>query len=136
MFSTNDDYDDEIMSEINMTPLVDVMLVLLIIFMITVPVITQSVPVDLPQANNEKTIVKPDTQVITIDAQGALFWQEQSIDLAELTTLLKNASIKKPQPVIHIHGDTSAEYQHIIKVMAAVKKQGIKQMAFITLEEQ
>jgi biopolymer transport protein ExbD len=128
----NNNFDDDIMSEINMTPLVDVMLVLLIIFMITVPVLTQSVPVSLPKESGQPIEPKTDTIVISITKDKEVFWQETSVSTNELNVLLSNIAAQNPQPNIHIKGDSKVPYEHVIKVMAAVSNSGMSNMGFIT----
>lgn len=126
------DDESEVMNEINMTPLVDVMLVLLIIFIITVPVLTHSVKVDLPRADNTPNEVKPETVNLAVDAQGKIFWNETQVSLEELDTRLIAEASKKPQPEIHIRGDKSVDYEHVIKTMAAVQRAGILKLGFVT----
>ena len=127
-----DDNNDEVMSEINMTPLVDVMLVLLIIFIITVPVITHSVKVDLPRADNTPNLIKPDTVNLAVDADGTLHWNKSVVSSSELDARLVAASQKEPQPEIHIRGDRKANYEEVLKVMAAVQRAGILKLGFVT----
>ena len=126
------DDESEVMNEINMTPLVDVMLVLLIIFIITVPVLTHSVKVDLPRADNTPNQVKPETISLAVDAEGKIFWNETQISLDELDTRLIAEASKKPQPEIHIRGDKSVDYEYVIKTMAAVQRAGILKLGFVT----
>lgn len=124
--------DDEVMSEINMTPLVDVMLVLLIIFIITVPVITHSVNLDLPEADNTPTEPTPDTVTLSVGAGGELHWNDTLISFEELENRLANAAGRDPQPPIHLRGDRSVAYEHVAKAMAAVQRSGIQSLGFIT----
>ena len=126
------DDDNEMMSEINMTPLVDVMLVLLIIFIITVPVLTHSVQLDLPRAPNKENVVKPKTVTISITADGQVYWDKTVVDETALTERLKQLSQQDPQPEIQIHGDRKAEYDHVIKAMAAAQRAGIMKLGFVT----
>ncbi len=126
------DDDSEVMSEINMTPLVDVMLVLLIIFIITVPVLTHSVKVDLPRADNTPNELKPETVNLSVDAQGAIFWNEQQITREELEVRLATEASKQPQPEVHIRGDKAVSYEHVITTMAAVQRSGILKLGFVT----
>ncbi len=126
------DDDSEVMSEINMTPLVDVMLVLLIIFIITVPVITHSVKVDLPRADNTPNQVKPDTVTLAVTADGRISWNQTGVSQQELEARLTSESKKDPQPEIHIRGDRSANYEQVLKVMAAVQRAGILKLGFVT----
>lgn len=123
---------DEVMSEINMTPLVDVMLVLLIIFIITVPVLTHSVKVDLPRADNTVNNIKPETVNIAVTDGGLLHWNEDTVSFEELEIRLQQIASKDPQPEIHIRGDRTVEYEHVIKTMAAVQKAGILKLGFVT----
>lgn len=126
------DDDTEVMSEINMTPLVDVMLVLLIIFIITVPVLTHSVKVDLPRADNTPNELKPETVNLAVSAEGIIFWNETPVTLEELDNRLAIEAAKQPQPEIHIRGDKTVDYEHVIKTMAAVQRSGILKLGFVT----
>lgn len=126
------DDDNEVMSEINMTPLVDVMLVLLIIFIITVPVLTHSVKVDLPRADNTINEIKPETISLAVTGEGELHWNETSVTIAELEQRLNLAAQQNPQPEIHIRGDRQVDYEHVIKAMAAVQRAGILKLGFVT----
>lgn len=126
------DDETEVMNEINMTPLVDVMLVLLIIFIITVPVLTHSVKVDLPRADNTPNEVKPETINLAVDAEGQVFWNETQISAEELETRLGSAAAQQPQPEVHIRGDRKVDYEHVIKTMAAVQRAGILKLGFVT----
>jgi biopolymer transport protein ExbD len=131
-FGGDFDNQDEVMSEINMTPLVDVMLVLLIIFIITVPVLTHSVEVDLPRASNSPTETEPTTIQLAINASGEVFWNEQKVSEAELTSKLSAAATAKPQPEIHLRGDRTVAYEHVVKTMAAVQNAGLLKLGFVT----
>jgi biopolymer transport protein ExbD len=125
--------DDEPMSTINTTPLVDVMLVLLIIFLITIPVITKTVKVSLPKAANIATQTKPENITIAVDSQGNIYWNNGQIrDRAELLELVKAEAIKDPQPEIHIRGDINARYEDVGKVLYSVQRGGIVKVGFIT----
>lgn len=126
------DSSDEVMSEINMTPLVDVMLVLLIIFIITVPVLTHTVKVDLPDAANQKQDIKPETVMVSVDADGQTFWNDQLITIENLTDKLSTTAALQPQPEIHIRGDKNAKYEYVVSVMAAAQKSGIDKLGFVT----
>ncbi len=126
------DDDSEVMSEINMTPLVDVMLVLLIIFIITVPVLTHSVKVDLPRADNTPNELKPETINLAVNAEGNIFWNETQVSFEELETRLAGEAGKQPQPEIHIRGDKAVAYEHVIQTMAAVQRAGILKLGFVT----
>lgn len=126
------DDDNEVMNEINMTPLVDVMLVLLIIFIITVPVLTHSVKVDLPRADNTPNELKPETINIAVNADGAIFWNETQVSFDDLEARLAGEASKEPQPEIHIRGDKAVAYEHVIQTMAAVQRAGILKLGFVT----
>jgi biopolymer transport protein ExbD len=124
--------DDEPMSTINTTPLVDVMLVLLIIFLITIPVITKTVKVTLPKAANIATQTKPENITIAVDGQGNIYWNNGAIDRAELLERVKVEAVKVPQPEIHIRGDVNARYEDVGRVLNAVQRGGIVKVGFIT----
>jgi biopolymer transport protein ExbD len=130
-FGTQDDTDD-VMNEINMTPLVDVMLVLLIIFIITVPVMKHSVNIDLPRASNQPQDAKPETVRLSVDADGAYFWNESRIDDAALHTQLQAVARQNPQPELHIRGDKAVRYERVAQAMAAAQQSGIRKIGFIT----
>jgi len=126
------DDENEVVSEINMTPLVDVMLVLLIIFIITVPVLTHSVKLDLPRVQNEQNIVPPQTVMISVTANGVVHWNDTAVDEATLNSRLRAASEQKPQPEIHIRGDRKVAYEHVVKTMAVAQRAGIQKLGFVT----
>ena len=127
------DDEDKSISEINVTPLVDVMLVLLIIFLITIPVITQSVPVELPKAANIPTQTKPENINIAVDAQGNVFWNTALIPTQDaLLERIKQVAVMDPQPEIHLRGDRATAYEHIGRVMVACQRGGIQKVGFIT----
>ena len=128
------DFDDDkgSMSDINMTPLVDVMLVLLIIFIIAVPVITHSVKVDLPRADNTINEEKPETVNLSVTNDGQIHWNETVITPDELDQRLQVEAAKQPQPEIHIRGDRKVDYEHVLKVMAAVQRAGMLKLGFVS----
>ena len=130
-FGTRDDTDD-VMNEINMTPLVDVMLVLLIIFIITVPVMKHSVNVDLPRASSQPQDPKPQTVRLSVDAQGTYFWNENRIDDQDLPRMLKAEAAKEPQPELHIRGDKEVRYERVAQLMSAAQQSGLRKIGFIT----
>ena len=130
-FGTQDELDD-VMNEINMTPLVDVMLVLLIIFIITIPVMKHAVNVDLPRATNLQQNVKPETVRLSVDAKGAYYWNENRVEDAALPDLLKAQAAKNPQPDLHIRGDKDVRYERVAQAMAAAQQAGVKKIGFIT----
>jgi biopolymer transport protein ExbD len=124
--------ENEVMSEINMTPLVDVMLVLLIIFILTVPVLTHSVKVDLPRADNSLNEIKPDTINLAVTENGAIHWNEMTVTLEELEQRLQATASQQPQPEIHLRGARTVDYEHVVQVMAAVQRAGILKLGFVT----
>ena len=127
------DSDGEVMSDINVTPLVDVMLVLLIIFIITIRVIIQQVPVDLPKATNLPTQTKPENITIAVDKQGTIFWNTKPLSgQEELKGLLRGIARQDPQPEVHIRGDSNVRYQYVGQVLVATQQIGIRKVAFIT----
>ncbi len=128
------DFEDEDreVSEINMVPLIDVMLVMLIIFMITVPVLTQRVAVDLPRASAEKNLEDPERVTLAIDAQAQVFWNDEPIDATTLQQRLEHAARQDPQPELHIRGDRKAEYESVLQVMAAAQRAGVEKLGFVT----
>ena len=125
--------EDEVISTINTTPLVDVMLVLLIIFLITIPAIVQNVPVVLPAERNIVTQTKPENIVISVNKDGDIFWNQQLIpDTDALFERLKVEAIKIPQPEVHIRGDMNARYESIGKVVYTCQRASILKVGFIT----
>ena len=125
--------DEEPLSAINTTPLVDVMLVLLIIFLITVPVITQSVKVDLPKAANIPTQTKPENVNIAVDADGNVFSNTGLVPTQEaLLDRLKAVAVMDPQPEIHVRGDKRTKYEHVGRVIVLCQRSGIQKVGFIT----
>jgi biopolymer transport protein ExbD len=124
--------DDDVMNEINMTPMVDIMLVLLIIFIITVPVMKHSVNIDLPRATNEAQNIKPETIRLSVDAQGNYFINETPIADADLAPRLKAAAGQNPQPELHIRGDKNVRYERVAQAMAAAQQAGLRKIGFIT----
>ncbi|WP_439518606.1 ExbD/TolR family protein [Hydrogenophaga sp.] len=123
---------DEMMSEINMIPFIDVMLVLLIIFIITVPVIKHAVNIELPQASVEKVQDKPENIRLSVDADGAYFWNEQRVDDADFSNRLQGAAAQEPQPELHIRGDKAVRYERVALAMAAAQRAGVRKIGFIT----
>ncbi len=130
--SSGDD-DSELNASINTTPLVDIMLVMLIIFLITVPVVIHSAPVALPKAANVPTQTKPENIVIAVDAEGQLYWNAARVpDNAALLAKLKEVAVQLPQPEVHIRGDLNARYENVGKVVFACQRASIRKVAFIT----
>ena len=125
--------EDEVVSAINTTPLVDVMLVLLIIFLITIPVVTHTIPVDLPKETNQPRQTKPENIELSVAKDGGVYWNEQRIGNSEkLVERLKKIAVVDPQPEVHIRGDGGAPYEHVGRVVLACQRAGILKIGFIT----
>jgi biopolymer transport protein ExbD len=124
--------EDEVVSSINTTPLVDVMLVLLIIFLITIPVVIQSTPVELPKEANQPTQTKPENINIAVNKDGDVFWNNELVDDKKLLARLKETAVKQPQPEVHVRGDRNARYEFVGKVVFACQRAGILKIGFIT----
>ncbi|HEY5633932.1 MAG TPA: biopolymer transporter ExbD [Burkholderiaceae bacterium] len=121
------------MSEINTTPLVDVMLVLLVIFIITAPLLTHSIKLDLPNAQAPASAEKPDTITLSIDASGSVFWNNDRLaSEAQLAQRLAQAAAAQPQPELHLRADRETRYQRIAQVMSAAQRAGIAKLGFVT----
>src|ERR1700759_5001658 len=131
--SVGGDDEDAPIADINVTPLVDVMLVLLIIFIITIRVIIHQVPVQLPKATNLPTQTKPENITIAVDKNGAIYWNAKLLaSTDELKTQLRSVVRQEPQPEVHIRGDSNARYQFVGQVLVATQQIGIRKVAFIT----
>lgn len=130
--SSND--DDEVMSAINTTPLVDVMLVLLIIFLITIPVIVQTAQVELPRERNVPTQTKPENVVLSVTKEGDVYWDAEKIPTQDalVKRLIDKVSRLDPQPEVHIRGDREGRYEFVGKVVVACQRAGIAKVGFIT----
>ena len=126
------DEHDEVMSEINMIPFIDVMLVLLIIFIITVPVMKHAVNVELPRAANEKEQLKPETVLLTVQADGSYVLGEEKIADEQLTLRLQAEAAKTPQPDLHLRGDRDVRYERVAQAMAAAQQAGLGKIGFVT----
>ena len=127
------DGQEQAVSAINTTPLVDVMLVLLIIFLITIPVVNYSVPVDLPKQRNEVRESKPEDIVISVDAKGGVYWLDARVDgVEDLVARLKKIAVLSPQPEVHIRGDWKSDYEPVGKIIYACQRAGIVKIGFIT----
>jgi biopolymer transport protein ExbD len=125
--------EQSVMSNINTTPLVDVMLVLLIIFLITIPVINKTVKVDLPKAVNIPTQTKPENITIAVDKEGEVYWNDKKLANRDMLLAdVKAAAVIKPQPEIHIRGDKEARYEQIGRVMYMIQRGGIVKVGFLT----
>ena len=131
--SVGSEKDDEIMNEINTTPLVDVMLVLLIIFLITIPVVTTSIKVDLPKEKNMVRETKPENVIISVDVKGKIFLYDTPIkNTDDLLNRMKKFAVMKPQPEVQIRGDGKSDFESVGRVMYAVQRAGITKVGFIT----
>jgi biopolymer transport protein ExbD len=124
--------DDAVLSEINMIPLIDVMLVLLIVFIITVPVINHAVRLDLPQASAQRAPDKPVTVRVSVDAQGGWHWNDVAVSDEELSKRLAQVAVLEPQPELHIRGDRSVRYERVALLMAQAQGAGMRKIAFVT----
>jgi len=125
--------EDDLLASINTTPLVDVMLVLLIIFLITVPVVTHTVPVSLPRETNQPTQTRPQNINISVDAAGNIYWNQQKLSgLPALQTKMNAVSGQVPQPEVHIWGDQNVHYENVGEVLLACQRAGIRKIGFIT----
>ena len=130
-FGTQDS-SDEVMNEINMTPLVDVMLVLLIIFIITVPVMKHAVNIDLPRATNQPEDTKPQTVRLSVASDGSYYWNENKVTDEAMAAMLKEEGAKDPQPELHIRGDKDVRYERVAQAMAAAQQAGVRKIGFVT----
>ena len=125
--------EQEVMSAINTTPLVDVMLVLLIIFLITIPVVIQQVPMDLPKERNQPNQTKPENIVIAVNKDGDVYWNMEPVpNNAALFEKLKKIAVVQPQPEVHIRADEKARYEFVGKVVATCQRASILKIGFIT----
>jgi biopolymer transport protein ExbD len=129
-FSTDD--DDGLMSEINMTPLVDVMLVLLIIFLVTIPAINHAVKIDLPKASSQLQDTKPAHVDVAVEADGTVLWNDQKVDDTALAARIAQASQLSPQPELHLRADRKVPYERVADVMSAAQAGGLSKIGFVT----
>ncbi|MFM0204650.1 biopolymer transporter ExbD [Paraburkholderia fungorum] len=126
------DDDDGLMNEINMTPLVDVMLVLLIVFMVTIPVIRHAVKIDLPHASSQKEDTKPAQVTVSVDADGNVLWDDKKVDEAALHEKIAQAAQANPQPELHLDADRKVPYEKVAEVMSAAQAGGLTKIGFVT----
>lgn len=124
--------DSAPMAEINMVPLIDVMLVLLVIFIITAPLLTHAVKINLPRASSQPNLTKPQNIQLGIRAGGEIFWNGETVSVAELDARLKAAAAIEPQPEMHIRADRSTEYQRVATVLSAAARAGLVKIGFVT----
>jgi biopolymer transport protein ExbD len=120
------------MAEINMIPLIDVMLVLLVIFIITAPLLTHSVKIDLPRATSAPNLTKPDHIAVSIDAVGTVFWNGEIVQPAAMALRMQDAAARVPQPELHLRADRTTQYQAIADVMAAAARAGVQRIGFVS----
>ncbi len=130
-FGTQDE-SDEVMNEINMTPLVDIMLVLLIIFIVTVPVMKHAVNIDLPRASNQLLDTKPQTVRLAVDSDGGYFWNDLAVDDGQLAERLRAAAMQEPQPELHLRADKNVRYERVAQAMATAQRSGLRKIGFVT----
>lgn len=129
----SDDEEFGTLSQINTVPLVDVMLVLLILFLITIPVITKTVPIDLPKASNQPTQTTPENITIAVDERGRIYWDDSIVrDNDALAELIRSVAVQVPQPEIHVRGDREVRYEHVGRVIMMVQRGGIQKVGFIS----
>lgn len=125
--------EQSVMANINTTPLVDVMLVLLIIFLITIPVINKSVPVALPKAVNIPTQTKPENITVAVDKDGNIYWNDRRMpNKDDLLSHIKEAAVRKPQPEVHIRADRDAKFEAVGRVLYAIQRGGVVKVGFLT----
>jgi len=132
----NDDRKPAPMADINVTPMVDVMLVLLVIFIIAAPLFTHSIKLDLPSAQSAPSPDKPDTISLSIDGAGKIYWNNEAVEQAELGNRLAVAARKQPQPELQLRADKSTRYEVIAQVMSAAQTSGMTKMGFVTESQQ
>ena len=131
-FGGKSDDRDDVASDINVTPMVDVMLVLLVIFILTVPVLTHSVVVELPKTQAVRTPTETQAVSLTVAQDGMVYWDGNAIGEAALEEALAKAAQAEPQPEIRLYGDRKTDYEHVVRVMAAAQRAGIAKLAFVT----
>lgn len=127
----NKDGDSNPMAEINVVPLVDVMLVLLVIFIITAPLLTHAIKIDLPQASSETTQEEPDTITIALDAAGQSYWNDEVVSETMLQQRLAASASQEPQPALHLRADQNTPYQKLAEVMSAAHNAGMQRIGFV-----
>lgn len=132
MNSTFDDEEEGLMNEINMTPLVDVMLVLLIIFLVTIPAMHHAVKIDLPRASSQPVEVKPQTIDVAIEGDGTVLWDDHPVTAEDLQTRIAQAAQATPQPELHLRADRKVAYERVAEVMSAAQAGGLTKLGFVT----
>jgi len=132
MLGSPDGDDDEVIATINTTPLVDVMLVLLIIFLITSPIVIKTIPIKLPAEHNQPLKTKPENITLAIDKDGHMYWNQAAVPNTDvLLKKLKEVSVKLPQPELHIRGDQQTRYEFIGRAILTAQRAGIAKVSFI-----
>lgn len=124
--------EDEVNPTMNVIPLVDVMMVLLIIFLITIPSAISTIEVELPEVSNQVTETKPENVIIAVDADGRIYWNETQVSYENLYDRIGAAAIEVPQPEVHVRGDIEARFEHVGRVLAITQRGGIMKVGFIT----
>lgn len=131
--AASDDGEEQLNNTINTTPLVDVMLVLLIIFLITIPVAIDTIKLELPKEKNVVLLTKPENITIAVNREGEVYWgRERMADTEALVARLKIEAVKEPQPEVHIRGDSEVRYESVGRVVVACQRAGIFKVGFIT----
>jgi biopolymer transport protein ExbD len=130
--SLNDDDGNEALAEINMIPLIDVMLVLLVIFIVTAPLLTHAVKVDLPKASSSANLTKPDNVQVAIDGDGRVYWNGEVVVATVLDQRLHAAAALTPQPELHLRAERSTPYEKVADVMSASARAGLTRIGFVT----
>ncbi|MBI5898838.1 MAG: biopolymer transporter ExbD [Rhodocyclales bacterium] len=130
--SMNDDDGNEALAEINMIPLIDVMLVLLVIFIVTAPLLTHAVKVDLPKASSQPNLTRPDNVQVAIDGAGQVYWNGEVVATAVLEQRLRAAAQLSPQPELHLRAERSTAYEKVAAVMSASARAGLTRIGFVT----
>lgn len=130
--SLTDNEADGDLAEINMIPLIDVMLVLLVIFIVTAPLLTHAVKVDLPKASSAPNLTKPENVQLAIDAVAQVFWNGQAVAPDELAELLKSVAVRDPQPELHLRAERTTPYEKVAEVMSAAARAGVTRIGFVT----
>ena len=128
----NDDDGNEALAEINMIPLIDVMLVLLVIFIVTAPLLTHAVKVDLPKASSTPNLTRPDNVQLAIDGAGQVYWNGEILAAAALEQKLRSAAALSPQPELHLRAELTTPYEKVAEVMSAAAREGLTRIGFIT----
>lgn len=127
-----DNDGDEVLAEINMIPLIDIMLVLLVIFIITAPLLTHSVKIDLPKASSAPNLIQPDNIQVAIDSAGQVHWNGEALTAGAFSEQLRIAAGRSPQPELHLRAERTTPYEKVAEVMSAAAHEGLARIAFVT----